>query len=759
MRLSILLFGLACGLGYQVYKLQVKADTFWNVRLPIVMVLGILFFFGLTYINGKLLGLFLGRYDIRVQLRDMAGYLPFFLLFLFPLQQAYFQPRAAEFSFTYLLGICVALAILIKAVIINHARKEATNTTQGEAHSPVGAGRLCIAAVAFGVPLFWLHQLSFSLSEFYAFSGTPMAALVRDNEVTRKTIASHGKISLPAKIPFQNSSVIVGYKVFRPPGVGVEKAMPVSLRLRVVDDKGSVIARRRWTLEGGDLQFQGWRNIQIDLSVCEQNTPISFLLNTRPAILEAEWSQLLDFLFHPPADSEYFRNLIAWVGWSEPEFISSGPKRPNVIVISADTLRADSLGCYGYGKNVSPSIDSFASENVRFENAFSQSTWTLPSHLSILTGKFPGAFGEYLMKYIPDVAFFDKVPSADVGLIPAVTLPEVLRENGYYCAAFTDGVFLSTYYGFSRGFHTYNERYGPDGNSLRLAKEWIDENLGKDFFVFIHTYLIHDYWMGDQLTMEGGREKDVNGLLSSVKSLFPDEDPRIFLSSANNQRKRDWYDVRIRLFDSHLGEFLSFLKERDLYDDSLIVLLSDHGEAFNEVHSDGKITVNMHGGAPYESLIRVPLVMKLPAGTLEHPLVIRNDAQLLDVGPTIVRRLGLKTDSQFQGHPLLPGFEPEEERLYPFVHATWRGPGGCVRRGQRKYIYLGEDAGEEFYDLEYDPREMRNLSHLEPREMIELRKQYNDFVAEVGESKIGVKVPPGAPAELRETLKALGYID
>ena len=167
-------------------------------------------------------------------------------------------------------------------------------------------------------------------------------------------------------------------------------------------------------------------------------------------------------------------------------FLSSAPwcisltqaKPPHgIILISFDTLRADSLGIYGYHRNTSPFIDAFAQESIVFENAIAQAPWTLPSHMSIMTSLYPISHG---------------VVETNLRLADEqVTLAELLRAGGYQTAAFTSGGPMSEVYGFDQGFDTYDHKWITIEQLLPKVKKWLETNKENPFFLFIHSFDIH----------------------------------------------------------------------------------------------------------------------------------------------------------------------------------------------------------------------------------------------------------------------------
>lgn len=770
-RLAILFFGVACGTGYQFYKVERGADAFWNFRLLVLCLAGVLFFYAFAYLNRRLLKLLTGKSGIRVQAEDMKTYLPFGLLFFFPVQKALLYmmwPSPAFPYFLYLLAIYVAMFLILKTYVVVSLRREGFSESGGAeptGSSLVGNAWLSLAAVALGISFFGLHQIALAFDDFYRhfFFSESDAGYVLHDSVSRKTFARKNKIEHAVGVRYENARAVIAYKLFDKPGASWDGRLPLIVEVTVRDGSGKVFEKRRRVLDAADDGHLGWEEIEIDLSPVEEGEVVRFFMKGEPALWEIGWSQAAKFFLHSPVDFGHFRELNTHIVWSEPRIISVNSKRPNVILISADALRADALGCYGAARDVSPAIDSFARESLMFRNAFSQSTWTLSSHLSMLTSRFPNEFGRD--------GFFRGDGSGKS--IPYATLAEILEGEGYYCAAFTDGGFVSSHYGFPKGFVFYYERYGPDSNSLRMARDWVGSNAEKNFFLFLHTYVVHDYWMGEKLTAigSGGTGGETAELFRAARSVFPElEDPKHFLavpknsdfySLLRNKRKewRDWYDVRIRLFDGFFRELLAALKQHGIYDDSLIIFTSDHGESFAEPHNNGKMVADVHCNPPYDSEIRVPLIVKLPASAGQEPVGVDSVVSLLDIVPTVLSMLDLESDPPLRGRPLLAFAEEAQRGQRSPVYAVNRIKGGCILVDGKKYIYHGDGQEEELYDLASDPRETRNLAPLEEEELLELRRRYFEFTSEMGEWDITAdESMEAAPPELRENLKALGYI-
>jgi arylsulfatase A-like enzyme len=468
-------------------------------------------------------------------------------------------------------------------------------------------------------------------------------------------------------------------------------------------------------------------------------------MTAKPQITRMGWRYLLDFLIHPPLDFPYFAKSSVRVGWSEPEIVQLDSKRPNVILISLDTLRADALGCYGNDGDGSPIIDAFAKENVRFENAFSQCSWTLPSHLSMFTSLFPPELASEL-----DGFWFNTLQTKYGGKARSIhptTLADILKKEGYYCAAFTGGGFVSAFYGFYKGFHIYNESNEASRISFLPAQAWIGKNAEKNFFVFVHTFAIHSTLIKPEWLKRFGSDSE------TLKKFLLDDTPK---------GHRNSYEYRVSVVDHYLGEFLSFLKDANLYEDTMIILTSDHGESFGEVHNDGKYVARGHGAVAYDEQIRVPLVIKLPGRLSKGPMVIEEDVRLLDVAPTILAALGLDPVLEFRGKSILPDFPSPENQMYSGVFSKAGGKtlSQSLRENGKKYILHHATGEEEFYDLTSDPGEERNLASQQTPEMLQLKKKYLELSERLGKREINLKKSAtAAPPDIQEALKALGYLE
>jgi arylsulfatase A-like enzyme len=374
--------------------------------------------------------------------------------------------------------------------------------------------------------------------------------------------------------------------------------------------------------------------------------------------------------------------------------------RLNFILISIDTLRADHLGAYGYPRPTSPSLDRLAAESILFESVISQAPWTLPSHVTMLTSLYPSTHHATV-----DATAMDRS-------IP--TLATLLRAEGFATAAFIDHVFVSSIYGFDRGFDRFDEQGGGAARIPQRALEWIGKQAGRPFFLFVHLYDPHCPYSppagyGELFRSRESRLFDLKGKCGNSHlnqmGLTPGQVAHII----------DQYDGEIAHLDARLGVFFAGLRDAAVWEKTLLMVTSDHGEEFLEHGQIG------HERTVYDEVLRVPWIVRVPG---RRPGRVEPTVRLIDLPPTALDLLGVDVPPQFQGASLVPllnrggGKVPDAyAELDRHVRKRSLHSGGLhlVRTDPRGTAGADVTGGEgpppsfELYALDRDPGETENL--------------------------------------------------
>ncbi|HET7433358.1 MAG TPA: sulfatase-like hydrolase/transferase [Thermoanaerobaculia bacterium] len=375
------------------------------------------------------------------------------------------------------------------------------------------------------------------------------------------------------------------------------------------------------------------------------------------------------------------------------------PETPPVVLISIDTLRSDHLPLYGYRAIATPHLDALAKDGVVFEHAFSHVPLTLPSHTSILTGLLPTEHG------VRDNAGFRLDPATP-------TIASMLRARGYATGAAVSAYVLRATTNLNTGFDQYDDNIpfiegAPTGNLQRagsstvaVAKQWIAAHAAQPFFAFVHLFEPHAPY-------------------------------------------EPTYDGEIVKADALVGEIVATLREQKLYDDALVIVLSDHGEGLRD-HGEQE-----HGVLLYRETLQVPLIVKMPrnerAGTRVAAV-----AELIDILPTIAAATHSPVPPRAHGQALfdpLPSRPIYAETLYPRIHLGWSELHSLIAWPH----HLIEGPKPELYDAAHDPRELHDLRDQDRRTYARLHAD----LAAVPQPEL--TAPRVDPEESRK-LAALGYV-
>ncbi|HTM41557.1 MAG TPA: sulfatase-like hydrolase/transferase [Terriglobales bacterium] len=408
----------------------------------------------------------------------------------------------------------------------------------------------------------------------------------------------------------------------------------------------------------------------------------------------------------------------------------------NVILITLDTTRADRMGFLGSRRGLTPNLDALARQSAVFLRAYSQVPLTTPSHATILTGTYPqfnhvSDLGSPLEKDLP-------------------YLPEILRRHGYRTAAFVGSQVLdpksASAPGFDRGFDTYDapfhaRRPGDDRyhsierrgmEVVAQALGWLNRHPDGPFFLWLHFYDPHD----------------------------PYDPPPPFKTRYASSP----YDGEIAYVDSAVGRLLAALRTRGLYQDALLVVVADHGEAFGE---HGELS---HGLLLYDDTVHVPLLIKLP-GERAHHLAVESRVGLVDIAPTLLEELGISPPPVMQGASLLESMKRVASQAitarsrpasaadrpeYAETDYPHRAFGWSSLRSWRAGKYLYIDAPErELYDQSSDPGDLHNLAAGAPAVADAMAAQLEAFRRKT--SRAGGAQTVLTPQQAAQ-LQALGYV-
>ncbi|MDP3901020.1 MAG: sulfatase [bacterium] len=442
------------------------------------------------------------------------------------------------------------------------------------------------------------------------------------------------------------------------------------------------------------------------------------------------------------------------------------PRPRNIIMISVDTLRADHLGAYGYSQDTSPNLDRFAENAFVFEQAISQAKFTFSSHASLLTSQYPLSTGVVNLE--------SQLPQSKT------TLPEVLQQNGYATAAFVGAGEMSFSFGLAQGFETYVDQRGTSlSTTIPLAEEWLNEHKDKKFFLYVQGFDVHPpYEEKANKQFQNVFDLDYAGVLSDharfsfglIPKLAPDAkvllpggiayrspyaagnasaskipilgnirkiDGKPFLILENEtipltQRDLDHiaahYDDGVLAADKLIEGFLEKLKRLGLYDNSVIIVFSGHGEELGDAMARSVQNTDLYTrGALGEELVHVPLLIQYPGLA---PSRVSPQVQLIDLFPTILDFLNIPlADSVREG---IWG-----QSFFPLMLGTANAPvnahtfGGGNReifvRSTEWKLVTNDRVSFNLYDLRNDPAESVNVAEQYPEVASVLQNELSEW--------------------------------
>jgi arylsulfatase A-like enzyme/tetratricopeptide (TPR) repeat protein len=413
--------------------------------------------------------------------------------------------------------------------------------------------------------------------------------------------------------------------------------------------------------------------------------------------------------------------LMAMIGTAQLAAASAVASRakPNVVLITIDTVRADHVGCYGATGVSTPTLDALARDGIVFERALAQVPLTFPSHAAIMTGLFPFQNGAQDFTSPPLDSRFR-------------TIAQALRDHGYSTGAVVSSFAVDHSWGLARGFDFYDDAFSQAsynqrelglverkaGESVKHALSWLQETHGRPFFLWLHLYDPHS----------------------------PYNPPEPFQSEYAGHL----YDGEIAYADHELGHLIQWLKQTHLYGRTLIVVVSDHGESLGD-HGEKE-----HGFFLYNSTLRVPLIIKPPQGAGYKPGRNQNVVEISAIPSTILRIARLSDPMAKTALPLAGGAGDSRgvysETFYPFNSFGW-SPLHSLQIGRFHFI---DAPAVELYDVMADPEEKDNLAPTQGATVAVLREKL-DTVLQADSYKPVPGTASTLSPEAQQKLRSLGY--
>lgn len=478
------------------------------------------------------------------------------------------------------------------------------------------------------------------------------------------------------------------------------------------------------------LQHNDWRVAKI----AEVRGRVELKITPRPSAPSAS----------PAAAGETLGIVSAFLETGENE-----RRRPNIMLLLIDTLRADHIGTYGYSRKTTPNIDSIAADGVVFESATSQEPHTVPSTASILTGLYPANHG---VVTIIDDTFNDS----------AVTLGERLMKGGYITAGFTGTNIIIHFLKLGERFETFDWRCAPKMNwqsaecmAGRIIP-WIEENKSRPFFLYAHFFDPHDSYNApppyaemfckappDNLGIGGG---DLKGYTRGFLINFP----MVEFSPNDLEYLKCRYDGEIAYVDSQIGKILEHLRATGILDNTILIITADHGEEFLE---HGRL---LHGQDLHGELTHVPMIFRYPPAI--GPGRIKTPVETVDIVPTILDLAGIQPSQGLDGRSLVPAIragdtgQPLRKALSWTDHITYRSV--SIQADNWKYIRTTFPSSRELFNLENDPDEKNNLAGKYPK----LAAAFEEEAQNLLKRKKIPHIAQGLSPALRDSLRSLGYI-
>jgi len=424
----------------------------------------------------------------------------------------------------------------------------------------------------------------------------------------------------------------------------------------------------------------------------------------------------------------------------------------NIILVSLDTLRADHMGCYGYHRDTTPNIDKLAEKSIIFDQFYAQSHNTIVSHATMFSSLYP-----MVHVVTPKTSLQEKIK----------TLAEYFQDAGYATAAFTAHSWLSEKMGFNQGFESLKSQQSISAeDNNKLINPWLEKNRKRKFFLFLHYFDVHSDPNGQPYETGSEFDKKFTRDYAGVFTRLDDNMiGREFLVERSAELGREdleyvvaLYDGGIAYTDYYVGKVLEILETLQLLDKTIIIITSDHGEAFGE-----------HGKFFHQQLykedVHVPFIIRIPGQQYQERIPSR--VGIIDIMPTMLDMANIPYSEELQGESLLPLMKESEKRQDYVISTGFPRRGGYstifLRDGQWNFYTKNDFTKNELYDFLSDRNEANDLSNektlIKENELRKIKQFYRE--QEELKDSLNIKLEEAVPFTEEEVdlLKRLGYLD
>lgn len=452
--------------------------------------------------------------------------------------------------------------------------------------------------------------------------------------------------------------------------------------------------------------------------------------------------------------------------------------RPNILLLTLDTLRADMVGCYGYKSGITPHIDQLAASGVRFEQAITGGSWTQAAFPVLLTSTYASMYGGCLG------------PLASERPSPI----EALSTHGYETVGFSTSPLLSRTYGYHRGFNHFQDLLPGEsdpglrrlkggerllrlkathklsamlGRQMRPARLYVSaedltncvcawlKNVKAPFFAWLHYMDIHwPYHLEEKLNTP----EEISQAWRDLSNLHRINRKGAKLTPTQRQRLIALYEQAVQYTDTQIGILLAQLQKLGMKDNTVVILVADHGEEFMERKHWGHFETNL-----YDEIIKVPLIIYVPGK--DKGQIVQRQVRTLDIMPTVLELCGVSAPANLEGSSLTPLWTQREieYEVAEAISECWRDDHHIVALRTETFKYIWDSHQKEhpqLFDLRSDPGERHNIWQQHRKEAEQFQSRVDQHLQYVAQTSPLVKpTEPELDAEVRLRLRDLGYVE